>query len=392
MDDIRKSEPISSPPLKAIDKTDTSNHKFVSLDNDIRKDTNFSPNIQKLRELVVSKRIIDDAESKVEVEIVTFYDDSDFVSEDNITEIEMYGAINGRPAFPKQGIDGMIGKQKVGKTTGCYGISLALINGEPFAGFTPSCTANKILMVDTEQTPSFISKKLRTFRKQLKRPKEFQVLSVRHIPISERLDKVEQKCQQHNPEIVFIDGIVDMVNNFNDPEECKNFFERLSHLANDRLIVCLLHENKGQDNSPRGHLGTILTQKAEETYRVKKDNGVFQIHTIESRHADTTDAKPMIFAINSETGFLIDEGTIIKEATEKERQGFYQNFKRIFGDDTELRRKEIITRLNERDGLEKTAAGNKITKAVSLNVLKKTDPDNSHSPYVLIDPDGSLPF
>ena len=351
------------------------------------KVTQKSPYLQ-----ILCEQICADAESRVEVEKTCWENEPEFISENDIKEIEMYGKNGEINAYTKQGLLGLIGSQKQGKTTECYAKALSLINGEPFAGFTPNCTVDRIMLVDTEQTPSTISKKLRTFRKQLKRPTAFQVLSVKHLPVEERLDKVAEKCELYNPEIVFVDGIVDMVEDFNDQRECKAFFERIGKLATDRLIVCLLHTNKTDKTSPRGHLGTILSQKAEETYQVKKENGVFKVYVVESRHADTTDAQPMTFAINKENGFLIDSGTIVKEAEERERNGFYENFKRIFGDDIELRHKDILLRLKDRDNLEKTAAGNKITKAVSLNVLKKLDPDNAHSPYALIEPETDRPF
>lgn len=343
------------------------------------KGSKFSQSMQTLCDQICA-----DMESQAEVQKVCWESDPVFVNEDNIEPVATLAKVGETPVFPVNGINAQIGKQKTGKTTFCWASSLALLNGEPFGGFTPIRPVERILFVDTEQSLSTISKRLRTFRKQLKRPKSFQVLSVKHLPIEERMSEIENISKKYMTDVVFVDGIVDLVANFNEVEPSKELFERLGKLAIDRLVVCLLHENKMTDLA-RGHLGSILMQKAEESWRVKRENGLFKVSLFESRHADTTDVEPVVFGIDRE-GYLVDRGTMMNEAANREKQGFYENFLRIYMDDVELRYKDIVWRLKDRDNLEKTAAGNKITKAVSLGVLKKVDPDNAHSPYVLVAP------
>lgn len=322
---------------------------------------------------------------EAETEVADWDNEPLFVAEEGVEPTATLAKIGDTPVFPTTGINAQIGKQKTGKTTFCWASSLALINGEPFGGFAPVRHVERILFVDTEQSLNTISQRLRTFRKQLKRPKAFQVLSVKYLPIQDRMTEIERVAQKYKTDIIYIDGIVDLVANFNEVEPCKELFERLGKLATDRLVVCLLHENKMTDLA-RGHLGSFLMQKAEESWRVKRENGLFKVSLFESRHADTTDVEPIVFGLDRE-GYLADRGTMIDEAADKEKQAFYGNLQRIYMDETELRHKDIVFRLKECDKLEKSAANNKIARAVALGILKKSDPNNSHSPYILVAPD-----
>lgn len=64
--------------------------------------------------------------------------------------------------------------------------------------------------------------------------------------------------------MVVIDGVVDFVQDFNSLSECKDFTEKLMKYSSETNchIIGVLHLNPGSDKM-RGHLGTILGQKAE---------------------------------------------------------------------------------------------------------------------------------
>jgi hypothetical protein len=64
--------------------------------------------------------------------------------------------------------------------------------------------------------------------------------------------------------IVILDGVVDFVHDFNNLSECKIFTEKLMKYSSQTNchILGILHLNPNTDKM-RGHLGTILGQKAE---------------------------------------------------------------------------------------------------------------------------------
>lgn len=92
--------------------------------------------------------------------------------------------------------------------------------------------------------------------------------------------------------LIFIDGYVDMVRNFNDLEQCSEFTQEL--MTYSRKTNChisgILHVNHQSDKG-RGHLGTLLQQKCE-TVAIVKDEGEyssFSCHRGRGRKFDAFD-------------------------------------------------------------------------------------------------------
>ena len=98
----------------------------------------------------------------------------------------------------------------------------------------------------------------------------------REYNTNERLKLLEwlflESPYKDNLGMVFIDGIVDFVNDFNNQTEAKEITEKLmkySTITNCN-ICCILHLNPNSDKL-RGHLGTILGQKCETVMLVKNE-------------------------------------------------------------------------------------------------------------------------
>ena len=101
-----------------------------------------------------------------------------------------------------------------------------------------------------------------------------------------------------------IDGVADLLMNFNDIEESNRLIGDLMKLSslNDCAIICVLHENKkADDHGMKGHLGTMLLQKSDEVYQVQKVGDKFNITTTDCRHIPLDDFS---FVVNSE-GFPV---------------------------------------------------------------------------------------
>jgi hypothetical protein len=78
---------------------------------------------------------------------------------------------------------------------------------------------------------------------------------------------------------IFIDGVADLVNDPNSPDECFPLVARLHGLAieYDTAIVNILHLNptaKDKSDKGRGHLGSQLERKCESNLTLKKDGDV----------------------------------------------------------------------------------------------------------------------
>ena len=99
-------------------------------------------------------------------------------------------------------------------------------------------------------------------------PDNYISLMWREKTTKERLQLLEwlymESEYRKNMGLTFLDGVVDCVQDFNSLTECKEFTEKLmkyTSVTNSHLCG-LLHLNPNSDKI-RGHLGTILGQKAE---------------------------------------------------------------------------------------------------------------------------------
>ena len=84
--------------------------------------------------------------------------------------------------------------------------------------------------------------------------------------------------------LVFIDGYVDLVKDFNSLTESREFVEKLmiySEKANCH-ISGILHLNPGSEKG-RGHLGTVLQQKCETVIQVVKEEGYVTLKPMRTR-------------------------------------------------------------------------------------------------------------
>jgi len=106
----------------------------------------------------------------------------------------------------------------------------------------------------------------------------FKYFYLSELSTEEREEAVFQSIENHKPNFVFVDGIRDLLYNFNDIAESCKLLDKLKQCSssNDIHICCVLHENKGDGNA-RGHLGSELQNKVETLLQVEKENNVTKV-------------------------------------------------------------------------------------------------------------------
>ena len=113
------------------------------------------------------------------------------------------------------------------------------------------------------------------------------------------------------PDIVFIDGIRDIIGDFNDNEQSSALVQELMALA-ERKGICIwnaLHMNPrpGNDDESkmRGHLGTELGNKVTDTLvSIKKKQGSFVTFTVKQLDARSKDMEDWTFEVTDQAGNL----------------------------------------------------------------------------------------
>ena len=212
------------------------------------------------------------------------------------------------------------GRAKVGKSQ-FYGYLTAamLKDGVPVggSGICAACAGLKILIIDTEMTEEQgVAKVQRGFRAagvpipDAPSSDRVTILFVKSRPPKEIIAITEAAIADLQPDLVVIDGIVQLFPSFNDEEEANNALNWLKGLTlgeGKPCVIAVLHTNlSDKDNSAgakmRGHLGTQLELSADTIISVSKKDRVFTAEIPDGRRPE--DCK-ISWEIDNEHGMYI---------------------------------------------------------------------------------------
>lgn len=184
----------------------------------------------------------------------------------------------------------------------------------------------KVLYVDTEMEKLNSAKVLRRVHWLCDEPMDapfpddrFAVLWLKNMPQDDnakayrkRYELIRMAIDAIQPDVVFIDGIRDLLSSINDEESGTQILSELASLSEERhmCIWNALHQNPrinsdGEDSKMRGWIGTELGNKVSDTLisiKSKTANGVtFTVKQQDARGKDIDDWK---FEITDDAGNL----------------------------------------------------------------------------------------
>lgn len=139
---------------------------------------------------------------------------------------------------------------------------------------------------------------------------------------------VREAIVAFKPDFVLIDGIRDLGNDFNNVEESTKIINEILALSSEYrcAIMNVIHQNKGKDDTPRGHLGTELMNKCSDGYYVARPVGApVTVSQKISRNAQISDWH---FYINDE-GKPESASAPLTQVDLKKNE-IKENFKQIF--------------------------------------------------------------
>ena len=199
----------------------------------------------------------------------------------------------------------------------------------------------KVLYVDTEMEKLSSAKVMRRVHWlcgwDMKYPNDrFAVLWLKNMPKDadkkahiQRYDLIRLAIDVIHPDVMFIDGLRDLLSSINEEEQGTQILDYLGGAAEDRnmSIWCALHQNQSRKNDDddakmRGWIGTELGNKVSDTLvsiKTKTANGVtFTVKQQDARDKDLEDWK---FEITDDAGNLgipkiIGSGSVV---TKKEQ-------------------------------------------------------------------------
>lgn len=181
------------------------------------------------------------------------------------------------------------GTKKAGKSAAGLALIVAALKGQ-FIGITASRQDLAVLWIDTEQDKNTLRKKARAVLSMAgldTQPERLKIVTLRGFGgPADALAATLQAIEENAADFVFLDGVVDLCQAFNDEEKSRDVVRQLEAHAEryGAAILCLIHVNKYNDEA-RGHLGTVMQQKSGEIYQVKKEGDVAKVEMIENRFA-----------------------------------------------------------------------------------------------------------
>ena len=335
---------------------------------------------------------------------------------------------------PLGGIQAISGQKKNGKTFVLAQLMAAALGygKDRIADYLPGLTirestvehlghAPKVLYCDTEMERLNSAKVLRRVHWlcgwDMKAPSDrFAVLWLREVPKPEqdtcnheRWRLIKSAIEVFSPDIVFVDGLRDLVNDFNSNEESSQIINEMMSLASQRemCIWNVLHMNPRPSNDDeskmRGHLGTELGNKVSDTFiSIKKKDATtgdvtFTVKQNDARGKDVDDWK---FRVTDDAGGLgipriIDSATtdIQSDCDAAETiMGWLDKAEEQYpnDDDWPITKKQFKSRVFGEIGSQKnyTRQTNDLKFAIENNlVLETTEKSGNGTKKVMINPD-----
>ena len=239
-----------------------------------------------------------------------------------LPELKHLLQIGGIGCFPRGDLVAISGKEKCGKTTDCRIMISALLKGE-YMGVKALERNVRVLWIDTEQAN--LSSRAVCRGIELMTGFELPDDRVFYFAFREYPDQDELTLlmcalfDRFAPDIAIIDGIRDLIPDFNDVVESSKIVHLCMDLASgvnaekareDGLnvrppccVCCILHQNKPKDdNNMRGHLGTELSNKAGEVWEATQDDDhVFYFKQIRSRSRPVDNS--LTYKVNTQNYF-----------------------------------------------------------------------------------------
>jgi len=205
-----------------------------------------------------------------------------------------------------------------GKTNICEAIASSGINRftDTFGFETFITGSDKILYIDTERTHNDIAKGYKRIQNRAKlhqREDNYEGDRIRqlHVRSYKHLDSIDDYIKHlwHHAEqgyrLIIIDQIADFLNSINDEKEAKKLIKNIEKILAkyDCAILVTIHPNPhDKEYKARGHIGSMLQQKAESVFACFKADNDTRVVTTNFYHGKVRNAYDKV-----ETAFMWDD-------------------------------------------------------------------------------------
>ena len=313
---------------------------------------------------------------------------------------------NGVPFAPLGGIHGLTGQPGHGKTFTFTQLMVALLKGE-FYGLkyelSREIPAPKVLYIDTEMEKGNTQLvMLRVYEMmgwaKYTQQEQFKILWLREVTkAADRWAMVLKAIFEMKPTVVFLDGLIDVIGDFNDNKECQTLIYQVMATASHYgiSIWCLLHENPGSEKMV-GHAGSFLERKATDVLKTKKDKGSSTVmFTVEQKKARSRDLDKWQFVIDDDENHYGHPRILSTEEPQPNQPALEEvkNMVSPIGTDRNISITALRERMKDKFNIGSTKAKEYIDLAVHMGLLTLSDNRLTANPEDLFEDDeNKLPF
>lgn len=237
--------------------------------------------------------------------------------------------------------------------------------------FNTNKSGVKVLFIDTEQSIGNVQRVARRIHRMSGFDERtdldnFNVLGLRECTPTERLSITVKSIGKYKPDVVFIDNVKDLVNDFNNIEESTKVVTTLMQIAskNNCAICNVIHQNVGSAKA-RGHLGSLLYEKASLSLSLKVIDEATEVTYSKIRNVPP---QPFAFIINQETA--LPELTEMQVPT-RERNKIENIFKDIFINNKPLTAGELTKKIMDKCDVQERMGRRRIEQAVKSGHIEK---------------------
>jgi hypothetical protein len=286
--------------------------------------------------------------------------------------------------LPRKNLTALTGLAKKGKSFVSAILEAAAIseNGAGVMDITPMEANIKVLHIDTEMDDYTVAARKRSTHILGKLPTDrdserYTVLALREEKSADRLSIIEEAIRRFKPDIVTIDGIRDLILNFNDLDTSSELIQQLCRISSkyNCAIVCVLHLNPSAGVSAgntkmRGHLGTELLNRCFDSIEVTKND----VGIISAKQKDNRGKGGLSFSFTvDDEGLPVQCADPIKLKDLKKIGEMCENFKASFGDEKELPYNSLVRNYSRTAKCSEATARRHIKKAQEDGIIKSED-------------------
>ena len=240
------------------------------------------------------------------------------------------------PTLPTGNLTAITAKWKSGKTFLCDLLCAAVLGSTAYEGIRAERVGDndKVLFFDTEQDVSDTARIIKVINTLVGHDidQRLELYCLRNLDIEadpdgegmSRYEFVAATIAHSRPVLVVIDGIADLIYNYNDVIESQTIVNRLSSLASQMgcVILVVMHQNKNKDDkNMKGHIGTMLYQKCSDVFSLQRVGDVFAVHHDVSRHRPVSDFYFVIGENGAPTYYEQGLASRVVESTQREQEG-----------------------------------------------------------------------